>query len=97
MRVTVLTPVVHFPGFVLAVAGYPAEQIVQCIEPLNYPGDWSYGIWLKGRWSNTENLTSCIDPNLCYDDPPALPSDYSVNWNQTTSRSQCYKTFFLRY
>jgi hypothetical protein len=25
---------------------------------------------MKGQWALKENVTNCINPNLCYDDPP---------------------------
>jgi hypothetical protein len=25
---------------------------------------------MKGKWALKENVTNCIDPNLCYDAPP---------------------------
>jgi hypothetical protein len=37
---------------------------------------------MKGQWGLKDNVTNCINPNLCYDDPPSLPADFSVNWNQ---------------
>ena len=57
-------------GWVINARGYPEQMTVECIPPEGYPDVWSYGIWLKGRWSNVQNITACIDPNLCYSDPP---------------------------
>jgi hypothetical protein len=72
--------------------GYPEEIIVECIEPEDYPDNWSYGIWLKGRWTNLANVTKCIDPNVCYDSPPTPPSDFTVVWNQTTDKPNVVNT-----
>lgn len=65
---------------------YPEEISCVCIPPDNYPNTWSYNVWLQGQWSNVGNITKCINPNLCYSDPPALPTDFSVTWNQTASK-----------
>jgi hypothetical protein len=81
-----------FPGFVISAPDYPEQVVAECIEPADYIEKWSYEIWLKGRWSNTNNLSACIDPNLCYDDPPELPPDYSVNWNQTVFKPNTVNT-----
>ena len=67
-------------------------MIVECTRPADYPSTWNYGVWLKGLWSNTDNLTKCIDPNLCYNDPPSLPEDFSVVWNQTTAKPNSVNT-----
>jgi hypothetical protein len=37
--------------------GYPEEVIVECVPPEGYPDIWSYGVWMKGRWSNLANIT----------------------------------------
>ena len=63
-----------------------------CGAPPGYPDTWSYNIWMKGQWAFKENITNCIDPNLCYDDPPALPIDFSVNWNQTVAKPNAVNT-----
>jgi hypothetical protein len=73
-------------GFVVSGPGYPSELLVECKNPPNYPDQWKYEIWLEGKWSGLEYITSCIDPNLCYDKPPALPTDLSVKWNQTIAK-----------
>jgi hypothetical protein len=73
----------HTTGFVLSGPGYPSELIVECKKPPSYPHQWYYEIWLQGKWSGLESITSCFDPNLCYDKPPALPTDFSVKWNQS--------------
>ena len=70
-------------GFVLVAPGYPEEVISECVPPDGYPDPWAYSIWTKGQWTNVGNITSCIDPDICYDDPPGLPADFSVEWNQT--------------
>ena len=72
-----------FSGFVIVAPGYPESITVECVPPEGYPDTWQYGIWLKGRWDNVGNITKCIDPTLCYDKPPALPADFTVEWNQT--------------
>jgi hypothetical protein len=64
---------------VIDTPGYPEEVIVECGIPEGYPDVWSYSIWLNGRWLKKENVTRCIDPNLCYDSPPNLPlGSYSI-------------------
>ena len=72
--------------------GYPEQLIVTCVPPEGYPDTWSYEIWLKGRWNFITNITKCINPNLCYNDPPALPTDFSVQWNQTTLKPNTVNT-----
>ena len=67
------------PGFVVATTGYPEEVISECIPPNGYPDTWSYNIWRKGQWTNTANVTLCIDPNLCYNDPPGMKSNYAMS------------------
>lgn len=57
-------------GFVIAAPGYPEEVVVECTPPEGYPSTWSYSIWMSGVWAQKDNVTKCIDPNLCYDDPP---------------------------
>jgi len=57
-------------GFVIAAPGYPEEVVVECTPPDGYPSTWSYSIWMSGVWAQKDNVTKCIDPNLCYDDPP---------------------------
>ena len=79
-------------GFVLVAPGYPEEVIVECIEPEGYPDTWTYNIWLKGRWKNVETIEKCIDPNRCYDTPPTLPDDFSVQNNQTTAKPNVVNT-----
>ena len=79
-------------GFVVAGPGYPEEVIVECVPPDGYPDTWNYGIWLLGQWSNLANISKCIDPNLCYNDPPALPADFSVQWNETTAKPNTVNT-----
>ncbi len=54
----------------IAAPGYPEEVIVECSPPVGYPETWSYSIWMSGVWAQKDNVTKCIDPNLCYDDPP---------------------------
>ena len=34
-----------------------------------------------------KNITYCIDPNLCYDNPPKLPADFSVQHDFTVDTS----------
>lgn len=34
-----------------------------------------------------KNITYCIDPNLCYDNPPKLPADFSVQYDFTVDSS----------
>ena len=34
-----------------------------------------------------KNITYCIDPNLCYDNPPKLPADFSVQHDFTVDSS----------
>ena len=72
-------------GYVVTAPGYPEEVMVECIEPEGYPDTWSYNIWLKGRWKNIDNIAGCIDPNRCHSSPPALPTDYSVQYNATAA------------
>ena len=79
-------------GFVVVSPGYPEEVIVECVPPDGYPDTWNYGIWLQGYWSNLAKISKCIDPNLCYNDPPALPADFSVQWNQTTAKPNTVNT-----
>ena len=80
------------PGWVVSAPGYPEEVIAECIPPEGYPDNWSYEIWLKGRWSNLANVGKCLNPNLCYDDPPTLPPDFSVDWNQTNAKPNTVNT-----
>ena len=82
-------------GWVLDAPGYPGELTVECAAPDGYTDQWSYGIWLKGRWSNLQSVTRCIDPNLCYNEPPALPVDFSVQWNQTTAKVNSVNTTLI--
>ena len=70
----------------IVAPGYPEEVDCICGPPDGYPDTWSYSIWLQGQWSNTGNISKCINPNLCYNDPPSLPVDFTVNWNQTTAK-----------
>jgi hypothetical protein len=79
-------------GFVVAAPGHPEEVIVDCVTPEGYPDVWSYNIWLEGRWNNLGNVTNCINPNLCYDPPPSLPKDFSVDWNQTVLKPNTVNT-----
>lgn len=37
-------------------------------------------------------VTRCIDPNLCYNDLPPLPPDFTVEWNQTLSKPNVVNT-----
>jgi len=73
-----------FIGFVIDTPGYPTQLTTECVEPEGYPTVWNYTIWLLGRWSNIDNIGRCIDPNLCYNDPPELPNDFTVAWNYTS-------------
>ena len=66
--------------------------MIECVNPEDYPDIWKYNIWLEGKWSNLANVTRCIDPNICYDDPPALPKDFSVYWNQTLAKPNTVNT-----
>ena len=79
----------------MVAPGYPEEVISECVPPEGYPDTWNYNIWTKGRWTNLGNITRCIDPNLCYDDPPGLPADFSVEWNQTTAKPNRVNTTLL--
>ena len=83
---------VFIKGFVINTPGYPEAVVVQCSAPAGYPDTWDYKIWMKGIWALTENVTNCIDPNLCYDSPPSLPLDFTVNWNQTTAKPNTVNT-----
>ena len=42
------------------------------------------------------NLTRCIDPNRCYDLPPGLPNDFSVDTDYT-DKSPDYVNTTLNY
>ena len=66
--------------------------MVECINPEGYPDVWKYNIWLEGQWNNLANVTKCMDPNVCYNDPPALPKDFSVEWNQTLAKPNAINT-----
>ncbi len=79
----------------MVAPGYPEEVIVECIEPENYPDVWYYKVWLQGRWKNFDNIAKCIDPHRCYDPPPALPEDFSVQNNQTTDKPNTSNTTLL--
>ena len=85
--------VLHFfKGFVIKTPGYPEEVVVECIEPEGYPDTWDYKIWQNGRWRGMDQIEGCLNPNLCYDDPPALPGDFSVENNQTLDKPNSANT-----
>ena len=90
-------------GYVINIqsAGYPETWDIECIEPSGYNTQWRDQIWLEGRWKNLDASTiECIDPLRCYQNPPGLPFDYTVEANltseqnlrvNTTVRYQCAK------
>ena len=104
-----LTLFVFSSGYVINIqsAGYPETWDIECIEPSGYNTQWRDQIWLEGRWKNLDASTiECIDPLRCYQNPPGLPFDYTVEANltseqnlrvNTTVRYQCAKECKLFY
>ncbi len=75
----------------MVAPGYPEEVISECVPPDGYPDTWRYKIWLQGQWSNLGNISKCIDPNLCYDDPPG------VNFINILLKPSFYKSTLQRF
>ena len=82
-------------GYVIKIKdeGYPQEWDIECIEPSGYNTQWKDQIWLQGRWKGLDAQTiECIDPLKCYQSPPTLPIDYTVEANLTNANHMVVNT-----
>lgn len=82
------------PDHVMANGRFENSIDIVCSIPPDYSTNWKHQKWLEGFWKGVDLLRPCIDPNICYGDPPHLPSDGTVMNNATAGENALGTTIF---